>query len=256
MTKGFLKLTGGLCIAILLIASAWLGTSNAAAQPAAQATMAATMGMMDSGAMMNEASACPAGLAEQMGMTMMATMEPAMMGTETAMMATMEPAMMGTESAMIGTMEAGMMAEGPVCLVATLSGAEEVPAADAMGHGFAAISIDPKTNSVGFDVWVSGIKLPAAAMHIHVGEKGKAGDVVVPASNAPDASGVVKSTTEKVDPALIQKILANPAGYYVNVHNADFPKGAVRGQLEVFNAKMLGMDDTEMMATAMATMAK
>ena len=28
-------------------------------------------------------------------------------------------------------------------------------------------------------------------------------------------------------------ILANPAGYYVNVHTADFPKGAIRGQLAV-----------------------
>ena len=29
----------------------------------------------------------------------------------------------------------------------------------------------------------------------------------------------------------VAQILANPAAYYVNVHNADYPGGAVRGQL-------------------------
>ena len=34
------------------------------------------------------------------------------------------------------------------------------------------------------------------------------------------------------DPAILAAILANPAGYYVNVHNSRFPGGALRPQLE------------------------
>ena len=34
-----------------------------------------------------------------------------------------------------------------------------------------------------------------------------------------------------VDPALIREIRAHPGRYYVNVHNAEYPGGAVRGQL-------------------------
>ena len=40
-------------------------------------------------------------------------------------------------------------------------------------------------------------------------------------------SGCTTTTKEIID-----AILANPSGYYVNVHNASYPGGAIRGQLK------------------------
>jgi hypothetical protein len=36
-----------------------------------------------------------------------------------------------------------------------------------------------------------------------------------------------------VAPELFNEIAANPGNFYVNVHNAEFPGGAVRGQLSI-----------------------
>ena len=38
-------------------------------------------------------------------------------------------------------------------------------------------------------------------------------------------------TCLNIDPALARRIMANPASFYVNVHNAAYPNGAVRGPL-------------------------
>jgi len=38
-------------------------------------------------------------------------------------------------------------------------------------------------------------------------------------------------TGKFVDGQTVAEILANPEDYYVNVHNAEYPGGAIRGQL-------------------------
>ena len=73
------------------------------------------------------------------------------------------------------------------------------------------------------------VTLPTAAAHIHKGAAGVNGPVVVPL-NAPGADGTSSGCATAAAP-LIADILANPAGYYVNVHTKEHPAGAIRAQL-------------------------
>ncbi|MCY7366261.1 MAG: CHRD domain-containing protein [Frankiaceae bacterium] len=76
---------------------------------------------------------------------------------------------------------------------------------------------------------------PAMAAHIHEGAKGENGPVVVNLA-APADGNAADCLTEGemgkfVGDQTVVDILANPEDYYVNVHNTEFPGGAIRGQL-------------------------
>ena len=114
-------------------------------------------------------------------------------------------------------------------LTATLTGAAEAPGpGDADGTGTALVTLNRGQQEVCFQLTVSDIE-PATAAHIHVGDVGEPGPVVV--GLAPPTDGESSGCVQDVDADLIDAILRNPADYYVNVHNAPFPGGAVRGQL-------------------------
>ena len=111
-----------------------------------------------------------------------------------------------------------------------LNGPSEVPPGDPDGSGVAHVTLNQGQGRVCFEISVSNILLPATAAHIHVAPAGVAGPIVVPFT-PPDASGTSSGCTENVDPDLIKAIRQHPENYYVNVHNVQFPAGAVRGQL-------------------------
>lgn len=118
---------------------------------------------------------------------------------------------------------AALAADGGARRVTTLSGAEEVPPADADGSGFARITLNYGQSQVCWEVTYAGIAAPVAA-HIHSAPAGVNGPVVVPLSP-------INFGCTTVDQELIKNIIQNPELYYVNVHNTDFPGGAIRGQL-------------------------
>ncbi|MGH8969207.1 MAG: CHRD domain-containing protein [Actinomycetes bacterium] len=109
-----------------------------------------------------------------------------------------------------------------------LNGEQEPAAADNDGHGFFAYDVDGTTFCYTLE-W-DDIDTATAA-HVHKAPRNVAGPVVIPL-NIGDGSGAPVSACREIDPSLAADLAANPKAYYVNVHNAPFPPGAIRGQLK------------------------
>ncbi len=121
--------------------------------------------------------------------------------------------------------------------VAALNGRNEVPGpagspkvGDPDGQALAVLRI--KGNQLSFAINWTGIGAPVAG-HVHLGASGSNGAVQVPFFGAGLADGIEAAvgTVTVSDPALLDSLRANPTGFYANLHTAEFPGGAVRGQL-------------------------
>lgn len=113
-------------------------------------------------------------------------------------------------------------------LTTTLTGAAEIPGpGDADGTGTAVITLNHGQGEVCYELKVANIS-PANAAHLHEGAVDKAGPPVLTLTAPTDGSskGCAPLAKDK-----IKDIMQNPVNYYVNVHNSEFPDGAVRGQL-------------------------
>lgn len=124
-----------------------------------------------------------------------------------------------------------------IAVVATvLTGAQEIPGpGDDDGRGaFAAVI---RGDRLCYALAATRIE-PAAAAHIHAAPSGVAGGIVVGLTPPNRAShGCItavddsQNSTETLTDSELAAIVASPDQFYVNVHNAPFPAGAIRGQL-------------------------
>lgn len=131
-------------------------------------------------------------------------------------------------AALIATAAIAQPTVGGTKIRTVLTGAAEVPGpGDPDGRGTAIIQINPGKAQICWNIEVSDIE-PANAAHIHSAPAGIAGPVVVGLSPPTDGDS---DGCEAIDRSLADAIRKSPQGYYVNVHNANYPAGALRGQL-------------------------
>jgi hypothetical protein len=109
-----------------------------------------------------------------------------------------------------------------------LTGEAETPNGDPVATGTATVRLRAGQGQACYSLSVNDLP-PAVAAHIHAGGAGTAGNVVIPLKT-PNASGK-SSGCASAARSLVSSILAKPGSFYVNVHTAAFPGGAVRGQL-------------------------
>jgi hypothetical protein len=112
---------------------------------------------------------------------------------------------------------------------ADLTGAAEVPGpGDADGKGKAILELDPAHDRLCYKLRVEGID-EATMAHIIKGAAGVAG--VAASKLEPPAKGASGDCIQ-IAPELTQGLMKKASDYYVNVHNAAYPNGALRGQLK------------------------
>ncbi len=119
-------------------------------------------------------------------------------------------------------------------LFAAMSGANEITdngmrgVGDPDGGGSFTAVIDGRKLCYG--IAVKDIEDPIAA-HIHKGGKNKNGPIVIPLKHPASGDPGSSSGCVRLSRKLSRAIPKNPSRYYVNIHNADYPDGAARGQL-------------------------
>jgi len=125
---------------------------------------------------------------------------------------------------------------GGAILVASLRGANEVPVAGGPATG------DKDGAALEF-VRVEGDRVSVAAtwrgtgrptmLHIHQGPRGVNGGVKIDFGKLEKGvrGHTVVGTVKVADAALLSRLKTDPGAFYANLHTAQFPGGAVRGQL-------------------------
>jgi len=108
----------------------------------------------------------------------------------------------------------------------TLSGNQEVPPVKTSATGNATVTIKPD-KSVSGTISTSG--LDATAAHIHEGEAGKNGPVIVPFTKAADGTWSTAPGAKLTDSQYASYLAGN---LYVNVHTAANKGGEIRAQLK------------------------
>jgi CHRD domain len=104
---------------------------------------------------------------------------------------------------------------------------------DKDGSGTAHVALITSEDRLCYSLEASDIE-PATKAHIHEGTASERGPAVVELDPPPEDR--TSSGCTDVNPTLLRKLLWKPERYYVDVHNEEFPHGAIRGQFSLTEA--------------------
>src|SRR6185503_11695686 len=125
----------------------------------------------------------------------------------------------------------GYTASAQTTFQAVLRGSYEVPSNGSSASGFGTVVLSADQSLITVNLSFSGLSTNATAAHIHgPGGAGTNASVLFPFGGVPAATG-------GAIPQQVFAVSATVVGYlqsgllYINVHDANFPGGEIRGQL-------------------------
>jgi len=109
------------------------------------------------------------------------------------------------------------------------------PDGTAIGTVFLDSGTTGNTGTAIISVVVSNIDFPFSGFHIHQAPVTTTGPIVLNFGNPESFSvgNTVNATITNLSSATINSAIADPSGFYFNMHNTPFPGGAVRDQLGI-----------------------
>ena len=121
---------------------------------------------------------------------------------------------------------------GSKVFFAVMTGAKEVRAGESAGdpNGRGAFSATLDGRTLCYGIQVKNIENPVAA-HIHPGGPTARGPVAIPLKQPAKGDPGASAQCVRLSRSSANALNANPGNFYVNVHTAALPNGAVRGQL-------------------------
>jgi CHRD domain len=139
-----------------------------------------------------------------------------------------------------------------------LIGFQEVPALLSTGEGEFTATVDASRTSMTFTVTYSGLLADATQSHIHIGQRGVNGGVMIFFCQNPPAAGrqpcplregtvtgtvtaadVVGPAAQGIAPGNFDNVISaiQSGQIYANVHSTRWPGGEIRGQVKVSGPK-------------------
>lgn len=110
--------------------------------------------------------------------------------------------------------------------VASLDGAQEVPANPSLVKGKLQLQLDTTTSTISYKVVCGTFPTTVSAAHIHKGAIGVSGAVVFAISGGPAIFAGISRTLSAAEITDLRAGL-----WYVNVHTTAYPGGEIRGQV-------------------------